>query len=546
MPKYLAPNAAMTYFWGTTFCRLRGIGGEEYMHLRNLAITLSLIAMVAGCGQGPYPPDVAASLKAAGENRGELERVLAYYRDSGDSLKLKAAYYLIGNMEEHSYVTYRLVDTAGTEVEFNVLDYPDYDSLLAAARVIEKQRGEFDYEKDDKILDLETISAEFLIDQIDLAFKAWREKPWAKNLSFENFCNFVLPYRGSNEPLEPWRETFWDKYADIESKMSDPSDPLEAAKLINDEITSWFKFDPRFYYHPTDQGLAEMFDNKLGRCEDMTNLTIYAMRANGLAVTSDYTPAWADCGNNHAWNAIVTADGRVVPFMGAECNPGEYNLGHKFAKVYRKSFAENKDNLIFQERKQEEVPRWLGGRSYIDVTADYGPVCEVTVAFEQEIPDSVDIAYLCVFNSGEWKAIDWGRIEGDSVIFTDMAMDIAYLPALYLNEEIVPFGSPLVLNKDCGTTDLYADEEKPITVKLSSTVPRKKEAKAGKSFLTPGQEYELFYMADDWQSLGTAVAGDGPLEFTEVPGDGLYWLVATDSDKEERIFTIEDGRQVWW
>jgi hypothetical protein len=53
-------------------------------------------------------------------------------------------------------------------------------------------------------------------------------------------------------------------------------------------------------------------------------------------------------------------------------------------------------------------------------------------------------------------------------------------------------------------------------------------------------------MSDSWESLGKTTAGDGPLVFADVPADGLYWLVAEDSDKEERIFTIQDGRQVWW
>ena len=83
----------------------------------------------------------------------------------------------------------------------------------------------------------------------------------------------------------------------------------------------------------------------------MTNLTIYAMRANGLAVTSDYTPYWANSGNNHAWNAIVTPGGEVIPFMGAESNPGKYHLANKVAKVYRKTFGKQKANLAFQQRK---------------------------------------------------------------------------------------------------------------------------------------------------------------------------------------------------
>jgi len=144
--------------------------------------------------------------------------------------------------------------------------------------------------------------------------------------------------------------------------MADPSDPIEAAVLINDDIKSWFKFDPRFYYHPTDQGLSEMLENGMGRCEDMTNITIYAMRANALGITSDYTPYWANSGNNHAWNAIVAPDGKVTPFMGAESNPGKYRLANKMAKTYRKTFSKQKNNLVFQKKKQEKVPGWLAGK----------------------------------------------------------------------------------------------------------------------------------------------------------------------------------------
>jgi hypothetical protein len=330
--------------------------------------------------------------------------------------------------------------------------------------------------------------------------------------------------------------------------MADPIDAVGAAAIINDDIKTWFGFDPRFYYHPTDQGLSEMMRTGLGRCEDMTNVTIYAMRANGLAVTSDYTPHWANSGNNHAWNSIVTPDGNVIPFMGAERNPGEYRLANKTAKVYRKMFAAQPDNLIFRDRKQEKVPGWLAGKSYLDVTADYQDVCDVTVKLERAIPDSVDIAYLCVFNSGEWKAIHWGRIEDQTVTFTDMGLDIAYLPALYLNEEIVPFGNPFILDTTCRLRPLTADTTNYATIQATATTGRRlKESTDGvaRSHLTVGQSYELFYMADEWVSLGSQQAASKPLIFENVPTDGLYWLVAEDSDKEERIFTIQDGRQVW-
>ncbi|MCP4704802.1 MAG: hypothetical protein GY865_09355, partial [candidate division Zixibacteria bacterium] len=212
-----------------------------------------------------YSEEITKALEDAGDNRAELDKVLSYYTSDDDSLKLQAALYLIGNMEGHCYVTYDLIDTIGTPINFNVLDYMDYTSLTAATDTLEAQYGLLDFKKNEKIYDFDIITSDFLIKQIDYAFKAWREKPWAQNLSFDYFCEYVLPYRGSNEPLEDWRQTFLEKYNSMESDMIDKTNPIEAAAIINDDIKSWFGFDPRYYYHPTDQGLSEMVENGLGR-----------------------------------------------------------------------------------------------------------------------------------------------------------------------------------------------------------------------------------------------------------------------------------------
>lgn len=525
------------------------------MLIKNLARKFTALtailsmAMLFSCAGSKYTSEIASILDKAGENRSQLENVITHYEAEGDSLKLEAALYLIANMEGHSYITYYLHDSSDTEIEFEVTDYADYDELTAAADSIEAERGLIDFAKREVIEDIHTITADYLIAQIDLAFRAWREKEWARHLTFEQFKEYVLPYRGSNEPLEPWRERFWDKYQSILENMTDLSDPIEAAVLINDDVRSWFGFDPRWYYHPTDQGLSEMLQTGLGRCEDMTNVTIYAMRANGIAVTSDYTPYWANTGNNHAWNAILLPNGSVVPFMGAEANPGEYRLSHKAAKVYRKTFAQQKDNLVFQKRKQEAIPRWLKRRSYRDVTADYTTTADPTIAFFDLIADSIDIAYLSVFNSGEWKPIDWARIQNKMAAFSDMGADVVYLPTLYLNENNSPGGAPFLLLDDGDLHFFSADIDSLITARLTSTTKRnQKGSEEGieKTFLTVGAEYELFYFDNGWQSLGKATTTDQPLVFDNVPFNALYWLVADGSDHEERIFSLQNDKQVWW
>lgn len=510
--------------------------------------TAILLIMSSGCSQNEN--EISHALKLAGDNAPELQEVLDHYAADDDSLKLRAAEFLIANMEDHCYVTYMFVDTAGEEVPFDALSFDNYDTLLASCAAIEKERGELDYKRKTRVDDIETITADFLIQQIDYAFRAWHEKPWAKDVSFEDFCEYILPYRGSNEPLESWREIFWDKYTGIDSSMSDPQSPTEAAALINRDVMTWFGFDQRYYFHPTDQGATEMLASGLGRCEDMTNVTIYAMRANGLAVTSDYTPHWANTGNNHAWNSILMPDGKVVPFMGAEANPGEYALSNKAAKVYRKTFSIRRENLVFQPNRQKEIPRWLGGKSYVDVTTDYVTTADPLVKFDEPVPDSVDIAYICVFNSGHWSAIDWARIENGAAAFTKMGTGIAYLPALYINEEIVPCGDPFILQEDGAMVKLTADTAQTQALSLKSTTRVKLNASTdgvAPTALTKGQEYELFcWMDGDWVSVGKTIASTKPLRFDTVPTSGLYWLVAADSDREERIFTIEDNNQIWW
>jgi hypothetical protein len=517
-----------------------------------LMLLIILIVSFAGraAAQFSYPNDVIQALEKSGKNRGELEKVLAHYSATGDSSKLRAAYFLIGNMEGHSYVTYFLKDTVGNAVDFSALNYPSYDSLTRDFKQLELKHGTLDFDRKDTQEDLELITADFLIKQVDYAFKAWRERPWAKKLTFDQFCEYVLPYRGSNEPLEDWREIFWSKYKYLQGKMLDSTDPIEAAKLINKDVMTWFTFDERYYYHPTDQGVTEMLANHKGRCEDMTNATIYAMRANALAVTSDYTPFWADCGNNHAWNSIVAPDGRVIPFMGAEANPGDYRLSHRFAKVYRKTYSKQLQNLAFQPHKQEKLAPWLAGKNYKDVTAEYGPVCTVTRTLSFPAPDTIDIAYICVFNEGEWKPIHWGRrTESGSVTFTDLAKDVVLIAGLYVDGKIQPLGEPFLIRGDCSVQPLKATHGATTKLELTATTARVLEVSTdgvSKKPPVPGTEYELFYWQDGWKSAGKTTAASDPLLFDKMPTGCLYWLVATGSDKDERIFTIEDGKQVWW
>lgn len=510
------------------------------------------VLFLVGCGPHEFEPpeNVKAVLELAGENRAELEKVIQHFVDNGEVIKEEAAYFLIGNMMEHGYAEFKLVDSVGANVSFNVLDYKDYENLLDGWDEIEDNKGKIQFELDTMLKDYEAISADYLIKNIDQAVDAWENNPWSQHLSFDSFCEFVLPYRSSNEPIEEWRTFFIEELSWVKDSLNDPSDPIEAACYVNDYIKSWFRFDPRYYEHPTDQGLAEILNNKMGRCEDMTNLAIYAMRALAIPVMSDFTPYWANTGNNHAWNAILDRNDSIRIFMGGEANPGEYELGHKLGKVYRKSFAIQHNSLAEKLDEWEIAPPYLDKNSIYDVTADYVKTKRIKIELNKGIPDSTNFSYLCVFNSGKWKAIDYTRNHGSKAIFSKMGMGVAYLPAFYYEEEIIPSGNAFILSDSGNVEYKVPNGNKRIEVKLFSTTKRiTKETTdfVEEASFNIGSEYILYYWNNKWIDAGRTIAGNGPLVFGNIPSDAIYWLVEKDSRKEERIFTMdEDGKQFWW
>lgn len=62
-----------------------------------------------------------------------------------------------------------------------------------------------------------------------------------------------------------------------------------------------------------------------------------------------------------------------------------------------------------------------------------------------------------------------------------------------------------------------------------------------------GQEYELFYMdLNGWVSVGSKLADSDSISFSNVPENCILLLKNKSKGIEERIFTYENGKQVWW
>ena len=138
------------------------------------------------------------------------DEVIAHYAKLGDAEKLRAARFLVSNMRLHSFKDSPLLDKyyAGIEQINKKYKYP------ACVEQYDRLYEELGRLADVKVRsDADALTAAGLIENIDMAFADWRNGLWARHLTFDEFCEYLLPYRVGGEKVTPgWRKRMRDRY----------------------------------------------------------------------------------------------------------------------------------------------------------------------------------------------------------------------------------------------------------------------------------------------------------------------------------------------
>jgi len=182
------------------------------------------------------------------------------------------------------------------------------DDLIAAAR---KDHGAFG-EKAARFLvehmparDRETLSAEFLGANLELALKARATFPWAGQVPEEIFLNDVLPYAVFDEPRDPWRADFLEKATPI---VKDAKSAGEAAQLLNRDFFKLIKTHYNTDRKRTNQSPKESIEQGKATCTGLSIILVDACRAVGIPARAVGTPMWSNGRGNHTWVEIWDGD----------------------------------------------------------------------------------------------------------------------------------------------------------------------------------------------------------------------------------------------
>lgn len=486
-----------------------------------------------------YPAEVETVLRKSGKNRVELEKAIAWCKKTGDPLKVKAIYFLISNMDIHYSENYYWADKNGNKVAFDELLYPDFKSALEAFAPIKLNTPGI-HAVPEILWDINTIKGEYLINNIEEAFKAWKQC-WAKNIPFNDFCEYVLPYRVCSEPLQSWRSVFNKKFSWINEKAKTNSPEQTLSYVYTDErnwfTDTWGKEDRN---EPLPHlGAMQLLQRKNGKCEDIADLEVFTLRSQGIPATLNVIPYWATATDSHFVNTAFDGQMHPIQFDVTRTPPVDNKLAREPSKVIRVTYSKQANTLANIEPTKDIPNGFMRSLNYIDITDQYWETTTISCPlFPHQLKSK--IAYACVFNGLKWKPTWWGKVTNDRAIFTSMSKGAVYLPIYYTNGKVTPAGYPIV--------EGYQHELvlEPDTIHRHLVTIENQEKYL---FLKSGKKYKLLYWDNTWKPLGTKTApiAATALLFENVPKNALLLLIAEDSKGLERPFIItDDGKRVSW
>lgn len=485
-----------------------------------------------------YPKEVQVALRKAGKNRIELEKAITFCQKSRDPLKLKAIYFLIANMDLHYSMNYYWADANGRKIPFNELQYPDFNAALKAFdRIRSKTPGihPVPYRSND----LENIKASFLITEVEQAFELWK-RPQARQLSFNDFCEYLLPYRADIEPVQEWRSTYTKKFASLYEAIKNES-ISDALHLIVADQKKWFTntWEVEQRKEPLPRlGAMQLLLRKKGNCDDLADLQVFLLRSQGYGTTIDCVPYWATASGTHFFNVTFDSHMRMVPFDVATRGVKIDTFEREPSKVVRTTFSRQQDALANFAPQDEIPPGFLRMLNYKDVTKDYCPVINLNAPLLRK--EDKKFAYACVFNYLTWKPTWWGKVKNSTATFYSMPKGVVYLPAYYERNKIQPAGYPVavgynhqaILKPDLAHRHIVTLDEQEKYLHFQA-----------------GKNYTLFYWDNAWKTVGQqrALAGTSRLMFVNVPRNALLLLLPEYSKHLERPFIIDNNdKRIWF
>lgn len=441
------------------------------------------------------------ALELADKNAKELESIQRHYQNN--KKKSTMSLFLINNMIGKQTVDSKSIEKSqlyfnsfiiyfNTQGRYkNDIQYIICDSI--------KQLYPYAESHPRYLSDLQHISADFLIRHIDYCFHIWQQYPWCKDIDFDTFCKYILPYTTSNCYWEQAADFFEQKYATLRDSVCHKS-YKEIGKIIAEDIDKTFVQNWVLFSQKHKGLLPTTFENlakaQIGTCLEANIYKIAALRANGIPAALNTFPNWGNANSPHFWTEIIgdehiekLYDNTQRPYI-SDSDILVDNIFWKntysptvkdtlphvsiqycrtIPKVYRINYEIQQNCLAL--RAKEEIPDFFRNPGIEDITDKY-IVCKDIEVPLWDNKHKKEYVYLCCYDDNNWIPVGWSIPRKKQALFTKVGVNMLYLPAYYENGAIIPAGNAFIL-KENGELKCFSEEadKKEISATFYSKTP---------------------------------------------------------------------------
>lgn len=286
------------------------------------------------------------------------------------------------------------------------------------------------------IPDCKGIDTLFLRKHLDYAFLLRDNNPLVKQLSFENFCSYILPYRAlSDYPLICCNEVLGSIFAKYLIPYNQHG-PQELALGYNRTLW-WLRKAQGEYPFDTMLGWPEVFFKGNHDCVDNANYATLILRACGIPAAVESNIAQRFSTSRHYMTAFIDKNGVWQKF-----DPEASGIVDKSApavralNIYREHFEVLPSAPFALKQECEPLPEGLSAVGLEDVSELYMHTHKMILPLDT-IPPHRNLVYLATFmpHSQGLLPVTWGRIVGDSAHFEHIVKDEVYYPVWIDDEE---------------------------------------------------------------------------------------------------------------
>lgn len=418
-----------------------------------------------------YPTNIEKTLSFAGSNRNELEKVLRHYAGNPeDSLKYKAACFLIDNMkwhlstdqvsfpdssifEWHSRIN-NLYDNVTDNIADTSLYKPNINELLwnftlSARYLYSAIPSDTPYVQKGIFPDPKNVTADFLVSHIDNAFQVWQSSSYASYLSFDEFKELILPYRAV---------TGYSFY--------------ENGKKLNDMFGKWLdrctdknldNYITRYQHYagfiqmilgvtPQKQhvGIYDLFLGYKGDCITVADNACKVFRAYGIPVAVDCNISYRERAGRHFHCTLFDTTGNRVYYNAT----GNYDtlslLDFASPSIIRNTFGAQNDSPYKLKATDEYLPKYFDTPCIKDVTSEYYPVTQIALPFNMETSNRLAYLYSYSNQPDGIAPTTWGEInrENKQVVFKNAVYYVLYFPMCFQGDNACPVRSTILYYTD--------------------------------------------------------------------------------------------------